>query len=326
MVAPAMTRLSVVVPYWQDRPPLEALEIARVAEELGYSELWLGEMATFDVFALATRIGLETELVLTVGPLPVAVRTPVTMAMGVASVAALIGRPVRLAIGASSPVVVERWHGRAWIETARTLEETAVIVRALLAGERSDHPGHRSSSHGFRLRLQPPECHLTVAAFGPEALRVAARQGDRVVLNMVTADTVATIAEALDRLGEERPGLAVWLTATVDPSPDDHLQMARTRAAYLGLPGYGEMIRAAGFGDLVDRARAGEPLPRLVESIPPELDDAVGICGDAGHLRRRIAEYAAAGADEICLVPTTSDPSRGKNTLTTLAPNRDEPG
>ena len=33
---------------WQDRDPLEALETARIADELGYPELWVGEMATFD--------------------------------------------------------------------------------------------------------------------------------------------------------------------------------------------------------------------------------------------------------------------------------------
>lgn len=313
-----MTRLSVVLPYWQDRPPEEALEIARLAAELGYPELWLGEMATFDAFALATRVGADTALDLTIGPLAVGVRTAVTMAMGVASVSTLIGRPVRLAIGASSPAVVDRWHGRPWVDTARHLAETAAIVRTLLEGGRTDHDGARSASHGFRLRLQPPGCHLTVAAFGPAALQVAARHGDRVVLNMVTSATVAAVAEKLSR-GERRPTLAVWLTASVNPTPEDHRQLARARAAYVGVPGYGEMIRAAGFGELVDLARSGAPFSQLVAAIPPELADVVGICGDAAHLRRRIGEYAAAGADEICLVPTTAGPSGARPTLEALA-------
>ena len=39
-------RLSVVTPLWQDRPPAENLAVAIAADELGYSELWIGEMAS----------------------------------------------------------------------------------------------------------------------------------------------------------------------------------------------------------------------------------------------------------------------------------------
>ena len=88
-------KFSVVAPLWQDRPAAENLEVGRVADELGFEELWTGEMATYDAFALATAIGLQTEQInLTIGPLAVSVRTPMTMAMGIASVADLTDRRV----------------------------------------------------------------------------------------------------------------------------------------------------------------------------------------------------------------------------------------
>ena len=76
-------KLSVVTPLWQDRPPAENMEVARNADQLGYSELWIGEMATYDAFSFATAAGLNTQQIdLTLGPLAVSVRTPMTMAMG----------------------------------------------------------------------------------------------------------------------------------------------------------------------------------------------------------------------------------------------------
>lgn len=51
-------RFSVVTPLWQDRPPSETLELAATADRLGFPEPWVGEMATYDAFALATAIGL----------------------------------------------------------------------------------------------------------------------------------------------------------------------------------------------------------------------------------------------------------------------------
>ena len=55
-------RLGVSLGLWQDRDPLEALETARIADELGYPELWIGEMATWDAFALAAAIARETRV------------------------------------------------------------------------------------------------------------------------------------------------------------------------------------------------------------------------------------------------------------------------
>src|SRR5208282_4357663 len=105
--------LAVSLGYWQDRPPEEALLTAKAADRLGYGELWLGEMATYDAFALATAAGLATERIrLVIGPLAVSVRDPMQIARGVASVAALTGRPTAVALGTSSPLVVGDWHGR----------------------------------------------------------------------------------------------------------------------------------------------------------------------------------------------------------------------
>ena len=132
-----LSRLGVSLGLWQDRDPLESLATARVADELGYPELWIGEMATWDAFALAAAIAQETRAIeLCVGPLATAVRDPMAMAMGVASVAALARRPVHLAIGSSSQMVVERWHGRTRERTAQHIRETAEALRPLLAGKK----------------------------------------------------------------------------------------------------------------------------------------------------------------------------------------------
>ena len=84
--------ISVVTPLWQDQPAMDNVQIAHNAERFGYTGLWIGEMATFDAFAFATAVGIGAgKLSLNIGPLAVSVRTPMTMAMGAASVAALVG-------------------------------------------------------------------------------------------------------------------------------------------------------------------------------------------------------------------------------------------
>jgi len=313
-------KFSVVTPLWQDRPPAENLEVAVTADRLDYPELWIGEMATYDAFAFATAAASRTkQIALSVGPLAVSVRTPMTMAMGIASVADLTGRQANLALGASSTVVVEEWHGRERKRTAKHLGETARIVRGLLDGEKVDFHGELASCKGYRLRLDAPHSPLTIAAFGPAAVRVAARYSDRMLLNMVTPQSLARLRQQMateaEKAGRPIPQLAVWLTCAIDPGPEDMDQLLRAIVGYLAAPGYAEMISEAGFADLVEFARTRPHPKKLLAAMPPELMSAIGLVGDASRISERIEQYRAAGADEICLVPATAGDPAGTRTL-----------
>ncbi len=248
---------------------------------------------------LATAVGLRTERIgLTLGPLAVAVRDPAMIAMGVASVAAITGRPVGVALGTSSPVVVEQWHGRSRRRSAVALAESARVVRRLLAGARSEELGELVGSTGYRLRLPPPRSPLTVAAFGPAAVRVAARYADRMVVNLVSPRMAGDLVRDLDVAWaaqptevEARPRVAAWVVAAVDAGPVGVEQLRRGVVGYLAAPGYGEMFAREGFAELVAYART-RPHPKdLLAAIPDELVAAVGLIGDGATARDRIEEY-----------------------------------
>ena len=311
---------------WQDRPAAEVVRTAQVADELGYGEIWIGEMATFDAFALGAVVAERTaRAALTVGPLAVAVRDPVMIAMGAGSLAELTGRTVNVALGSSSPVVVEQWHGRRQERTATALAESADAVRALLAGGKADVRGEVISTRGFRLRTRAPGTPLTIAAFGRGAVKVAARHADRMVINLVTPKSAGRLVQMLHEecraAGRPVPPVAAWLATVVGPSAAGIEQLRRGLVSYLSAPGYGEMFTEAGFGDLVRFAR-GRPHPgELLAAIPAELVGHVSLVGDEQAVRARLAEYAGAGVDEVALVPGSSeaDPA-GVATLTALAP------
>ena len=79
-------RIEAVLPFWLDRPDEEAVRIAQAASRAGLTGLWIGEMVSFDAFALATAIGIRAPgLRLRLGPLPIGVRTPAARAAGMAA-------------------------------------------------------------------------------------------------------------------------------------------------------------------------------------------------------------------------------------------------
>jgi probable F420-dependent oxidoreductase len=316
--------VGVVMPFWLDRPDEEAVEIAVAAERAGVETVWIGEMASFDAFALATAIGLQTERVrLKIGPLAVAVRSPVAIALGVASVATLIGRPVDVALGSSSHAIVTGWHDRPWTALAPRMRETVVALRAILDGERAEVDGEHVRTHGFKLRRPQPETSITVAALGPAVTRVAAGHADEVVLNLVSPQHVAAVRVRIDReaaaVGRPAPRLAVWVAAALNPGKMAAAQLAGQLAIYLGAPGYGELFTELGFGKLVERARAGARRAELVAAIPLELAARVTAVGSADEIAARIAAYHDAGADHVGVVPSTAEDPAGRGVVGVLA-------
>lgn len=237
--------LEVSLGLWLDRPPQEVIETARLADRSGYRAVWVGEMTTYDAFALATRIGAElSRAELVIGPLAVTVRDPMMIAMGAASVFDLTGRPVSVALGTSSPVVVQQWHGRSRRGAAVALGESASAMRTLLSGGRGDLAGEVVRTRGYRLRLAPPGGRLIVAAFGDRALRTAVAHADQLVLNLITPALAADLVERCRafavELGREPPSVALWVpSAVASDGPADSAveQLRRGLIAYLAAPG-----------------------------------------------------------------------------------------
>jgi probable F420-dependent oxidoreductase len=301
-----------VVPFWLDRPPGEALEVAANADRLGYREIWIGEMLHFDAFALAGAIASTTRYpTITVGPLAIDLRDPVSVAMGVGSIALLGGRPARLAVGASSPAVVQRWHGRRWSASPARIEEGVALIRSVLTGERTAHEGTYFHSDGFRSALGKQSTHITVAALGPRMMEMAGRSADRLVLNLVS---VPQVAEAVKSVPVP---VAVWVVAGVDPTEEGWNQVRRQIALYLAAPGYSEALAGAGLAEVVEAARSGTPVQDLFRQVTSRHLESVAALGNKEEVLERLAGYRKAGA-EVMVVPVTAGDSGGMRTLAAL--------
>ena len=318
-------RVSVVAPAREDdRPVEEVLDVAQVADRLGYPEVWLGEGATWDSFVAAAAVGFSTEQIeVTAGPIPVSVRDPVTIGRGAASVATVTGRSTGVALGAASTRVVEGLHGRSRKRVVSDLAESAAAVRRYLHDPPRDDDGAAAEA-GFRTRMRRPGGSLTVAAFGDRAIAIAAEHADRMLLDLVSPEQVAILRAKLDdaarRLQRPRPALSAWLPTAVDPVEESVEQVRRSIVRYLTVRGYDEMFIAAGFEEAVQLARQGRDGAELLRSLPDGAERTVGLVGDRDSVRAGMQMYADSGLDEVALVPSTAGDPSAIRTLTALAP------
>jgi len=323
-------RIEVALPFWLDRPDTEALDIAEAAKDAGLHGIWVGEMATYDAFALATAIGTRFGgMRLNIGPLPISVRNPAGLALGAGTVASLTGAEVNIAVGTSSPAIVAGWHDRPWSHGLARMRETIECLRPMLAGDRVGYDGKLLHSNGFRMRHPLPQARIGVGVFGPRMLRVASRHADELVLNLSTPERVAAVRGQADGYAAEAaraaPHLTVWVPVAVDPGPAALHQAAGQIAAYLAPPGYGEMFSDLGFGELVTTARSGTRRAELADAVPRELFEAIGAVGDPQQVTDRLRAYLDAGADTVAVVPTTADDPGGRAALRCAANILDQP-
>ena len=100
-----------------------------------------------------------------------------------------------------------------------------------------------------------------------------------------------------------------------DPGDAAFAQLATQLTVYLAPPGYGEMFSELGFGELVQRARAGAGRPELADHVPAELLGQICLAGSTESIAAGLRAYHDAGADCVAVVPSTAEDPGGRAVL-----------
>src|SRR3954451_17229081 len=122
--------------------PLELIELAREAEQLGYSSAWAAEAWGTDAVSVLAWLGARTERIkLGSAILQIPARTPANAAMTAVTLDLLSGGRFLLGLGTSGPQVGEGGTGEPWGKPLAKTREYVEIVRAVLRRDVIEHHG-----------------------------------------------------------------------------------------------------------------------------------------------------------------------------------------
>jgi probable F420-dependent oxidoreductase len=317
----------------------EHADLAREAEQLGYTDAWSYEVDIVDCFSPLAVIGLVTRMRVGTAIANVYTRGPATLASCAAGIAEIAPGRFCLGIGAGSQPIVEAWNGGRFHRPATRVRETAQVLRAALAGERVTFKGETVSVDGFRLTRTPSlPIPIHVAALRPGMLRVAGEVGDGAIINWLSAGdvprSVQIVREAAASAGRDPAAIEITarLMINVDPpTPGSEAGVRRYVTAYLNVPVY----RA--FHEWLGRTPALQPMwdawgrgdrRAAVAAVPSEVMRDLIIQGSMDEIRAHVERYFAAGVDTAFLQLSTfeQDPARKRqiqlDALRALAPGR----
>lgn len=189
----------------EDYPPRNLVEQARMAEQAGFTSLWISDhyhpwtstqghspfvWSVIGALADATSLPVQTAVTC-----PTVRTHPAIIAQATATSAVLLG-PDRFRLGVGTGEALnEHILGGPWPRSGvrrEMLEEAVAVIRQLMSGAEVNHRGRHYTVENARLHDVPEDpVPIDVAAFGPAAVDLASRIGDGFVTMGPDAEGVA---------------------------------------------------------------------------------------------------------------------------------------
>ena len=289
--------------------PTAALDVAKLAESLGYGSFWTAEVTGPEAFSLLGAVSQAApSLSLGTGVVALQLRTPPLLAMAAATLQALApDRDIWVGVGISSPVVAGRWHGATYGEQPLAqVREFVTLVRECLSGEQVDFEGRYYRVSRFRLgiRLRERRPRIVVGALNPAMLRLGGEVADGVLLNYLPASHVPWSVEQV-RQGGDAAILAYVHVGVGDR--DAHAELARRDLfSYATVDAYARNFTRAGYGDAVQEVRerhAAGDRAGAVAAVSDAMVDGIDVIGDADHVTATVRAYVDAGVEVPIVFP-----------------------
>ena len=300
-------------------PWSEVMEKVKLADELGYDSIWLGESWGYELFtSMGDLVRITKRIKIGAGIANIYSRTPALIASTVATLDERSGGRIILGLGPSGANVVEHWHGVPFQKPVKRTREYVEIIRMILRGERLVYHGEFFNlERGFKLRFKPLRADLPIyiAAMGPKNVVQTGEIADGVMPVYWPGNKWGELRAQLDegaRLAGRPPhsaAIAPYVTGIIlDENADENdraaarLQAAGPLAFYIGRMGdyYADMLTRHGYGADVERVQEAwkhkEKNP--AEAVSPELLEATAIIGTPREVVAKLDQWAASGVDE----------------------------
>ena len=303
------------VMFRREHPPEKLPGFARRAEEVGFDELWLVEDCFYGsgIASAATALACTDTIKVGLGIMPAVVRNPVFAAMEIATLARL--QPGRFLPGIG--------HGVAgWMHQIgafpgsqlKALEEVAVTVRRLLAGELFTFDGAEVHLDQVKL-VHPPLAPfeippLSLGVRGAKSLALSGRVADGTILAEFAAPAYVAWARDQIAMGQQQGNrsqphrLTVFAFICFDsPTAAAREQLRPLIASAIAVDKINAQIAPMGILPQVREFMENGGKSRLQTDLPADWIDQLAIVGTPEECVLAIRRLVDAGANTVVLVP-----------------------
>jgi len=326
---PPRQRIAVTLP--AGTSVADTIERVKWAEDNGYEDGWMADAGPPDGLTLMAALAAHAPtLRLGIAVVPVYSRTPAVLAATANALGQLLPGRVILGLGASSHTIMDQWHGVPLEKPLTRVRETTIMVRSMLAGNKSDFDLSTLHSHGYRQPPLEPPVPLYLAALRPKMIEMAAEVGDGVILNMWPKNALPKMIEHVHagaaRAGKDPAEVEVvnrYLVLVTDDR-EAAVEAFRVRMApYYATPVYNKFLAWAGYEDVAATIAEGwaeRDREKTMGALSPELANEIAVIGSAEECRERIRWAGETGIHTHIIAPMSDDREAVYRTLEAFTP------
>jgi alkanesulfonate monooxygenase SsuD/methylene tetrahydromethanopterin reductase-like flavin-dependent oxidoreductase (luciferase family) len=287
--------------------------LARLAEQLGYGELWFAEdyFFTGGISGAAAALAATERIPIGLGVVSAMVRHPALLAMEIATLDRMFPGRVHPGIGTGVPAWM-RQMGVKPKSPLSALRESVTAVRRLLDGEEVSLDGRCFFLDRVAL-THPPATRvpLYMGVLAPKAMRLSGEIADGNVLSVLASPQYVRwarerIGEGTADAGRDANGRRLATFAFVSVGPDGAAAKAALRepmAFYLAAGGGNALTDAYGISEELDAMLATGGAEAVAREMPERWIDDLAVAGEPDECAEKIRRLLDAGSDSVVLFP-----------------------
>ena len=290
------------------------IDLVQWAEANGYHDAWFSDAGSPDSLTMLAALGTYIrKMRVGCAVTPVYTRSPAVLA-ATANVLGQVypGRFV-MGLGSSSEAIMTRFNGIPLEKPLTRVKETAIIVRHMLTGERTNFDLETLASNGYRQAPMDNPPPLYLAALRPKMIEMAAAYGDGVVFNLWPRKALPKMMEHV-RIGAAHVGKR-WedieivnrkVVLVTDDKEDGYDRFRAGYAPYYANPVYNRFLAWCGYRDAASELMEGwatRDRARTAAAFSAEMIDEIALIGSVEEVQEGIRADAAAGIHTHIISP-----------------------
>lgn len=278
--------------------------LSRLAEELGYGELWFAEdyFFTGGISGAAAALAATERIPIGLGVVSAMVRHPALLAMEIATLDRTFPGRVRPGLGTGVPA----WMRQMGVKPASpltALRESVGSLRRLLDGEEVTLDGRYFKFDRVKL-THPPATRVPVymGVLGPKMMQLSGEIADGNVLSVLSSREY--VGWARERIGAANRVVTFAFVSVGHDGAAAKAALRKPMAFYLSADPRNALTDAYGIGDELEAMGDAEAVAR---GMPEQWIDDLAVAGEPDECAEKIRRLLDAGSDSVVLFPLAGD-------------------
>jgi alkanesulfonate monooxygenase SsuD/methylene tetrahydromethanopterin reductase-like flavin-dependent oxidoreductase (luciferase family) len=284
----------------------DLLRCAKMADQQqNIDSLWIPESWGRESFSSLGAISQITKNVrLGTSIIGIYSRTPAITAMAATTLDMLSGNRIVIGLGASTPAIVENWHGVHFDMPARRMKEYIELVRLMTQGEKVDYSGKFFKIKNFKMLHQPQRKHIPIfmAAVNKKMISITSDLADGILLYLRPFEELNKIAYELKQAtkGKAFEIACSFICAVSNKEPQKARDRAAVTLAFYVAVGkyYSNFLAENGF-----KAEVQEIIEEYKKSgaetaakfVSDKMLNSLAICGSSEECRESLSKFVSTG-------------------------------